>query len=161
MLSSCFFSVHCPKFPQEDDCIVNKCLQKTFRWAMTIPSDLLFLSGILVTWSVQHISWSLNYTVGSWHTWICIPEYLMKDAECSGSNEWLLTLYSYLPTAYALQEEASLLQVPSSLCPYILSSPTTISVSIPLVQGLEKVLRTFFSLHFPRVVSLSVSLIPH
>lgn len=99
MLSSCFLSVHCPKSQLAKGWIVNTWLQKTFRWAMTIPSDLLVLSSVPVTWCTQHMSPSLNYTFSSWQTWICILEYLMKNAECSGWNEWLLTLCRCLPTA--------------------------------------------------------------
>lgn len=107
---SSFLSVRCPKFQLGKDWIVNKRLQKTFRRAVPIPSHLFFWAGVLVTWSVQHRSGSLNYTCSSCHTWIGILEYWMENAECSGWNEWLLTSWSYLLTinTYTLQEKTSL-----------------------------------------------------
>lgn len=108
--SSSFLSVRCPKFQLGKDWIVNKRLQKTFRRAVTIPSHLFFWAGVLVTWSVQHRSGSLNYTCSSCHTWIGIVEYWLENEECSGWNEWLLTSWSYLLTinTYTLQEKTSL-----------------------------------------------------
>lgn len=155
---SSFLSVRCPKFQLGKDWIVNKRLQKTFRRAVPIPSHLFFWAGVLVTWSVQHRSGSLNYTCSSCHTWIGILEYWMENAECSGWNEWLLTSWSYLLTINTYTHYRKRLPFPS-LHSYGLSPPT-MPISMPLAWDLEKVLWNilFFSLFFPRV-NLGVSVI--
>ena len=77
-------------------------------------SDLSLLSWcscpLVCTSQIRQLEWHFS----SCHTWICVLEDWMKNAECSGWNEWLLISWSYLPTAYALQGKTCFPTIPTA-----------------------------------------------
>ena len=107
-------------------------------------SDLSLLSWcscpLVCTSQIRQLEWHFS----SCHTWICVLEDWMKNAECSGWNEWLLISWSYLPTAYALQGKTCFPTIPTACvcvcvcvwkslsCVWLFATPWTVAWQAPL-----------------------------
>ena len=95
-------------------------------------------------------SGSCSDTCRSCHSWICVLEDWMKNAECSGWNEWLLISWSYLPTAYALQGKTCFPTITTACvcvcvwvwkslsCIWLFATPWTVTWQAPLSMGFSR-----------------------